>query len=138
MTNIDILRKELNKEEYSLTLASRVRRAGGLDGMSEKVAADLVKSFGLEPKEADADELAYKEYKKAMSGLDFWLKERADIGEATIFEAWGYDASGDAEMLERCKKEIADHKERLESLYESAKRYADWLRMPIDTRWKRV
>lgn len=136
MTNIEILRSELNKEEYSISLMRRVNRLGGIDGISEEDAENLVKRFDLEPKKEDLEESAYYEYKRTVARLKCWLRSRAEIGEAHLGKAWLYISDGDAEAVERIASEISRCIEDLKRLYPMACNYASWLGVKLDTTWR--
>lgn len=124
----NIIRQALDNEP-NICLVIDVRKAGGVDNLTEDQALRLVKRYRLnEQPTVDPDEAAYTEAKRLMDAIRYWEGCRAEIGEAHDFgEMCGYDASGDAEALSRCNREIAACEARIAELSEAANRHARFI-----------
>ena len=124
----NLIKKALeNEPDLSLMLA--VRRAGGIENLTDDQAEKLVRRFKLGVAHSvDADEEAYMEVKRLTASIKYWTERRAEVGEAHGFgEMCAYDPSGDAELLQKCDREIAACEMRIAELREAATRHAKFV-----------
>lgn len=126
----------ISGEEINLKARTQVKRAGGIDALTEEQAAKICKLCHIEAQETQ--ETAYERAKALMDTIAYWKRMRAGIGEAHDFgEMAGYDATGDAETLSRCNAEIGKAFDDLESVWEQASREAKLKGGKVWQDWKK-
>lgn len=125
---LEILKREIQKDEVSLKLDRLVRKNGGIDAIDEAIAEKICRTCRIKAeaaKDIRPEEAAYQEYRKNKESISFWKSLRADLGEAHGFgEMCGYNADGDKEARDRYNAEILKLEKRQEEIYDLAQKGA--------------
>lgn len=114
MTNKEIVKAAISGEEQNVKALNWVKRAGGIENVTEEMAARIVKICRLSVPDASEEETAYQKAKEYLRGIKYLKGQIAAIGEAHDFgQMSGYDANGDERARARYEREIRELEAKL-------------------------
>lgn len=109
-----IVKAAISGEEKNVSAFNWVKKAGGIENVTEEMAARIVKICRLSVPDASEEETAYQKAKEYLRGIKFLKGQIAAIGEAHDFgQMSGYDANGDERARARYEREIRELEAKL-------------------------
>lgn len=84
MTYIELIKEELNSDECNITLANRVKRAGGIEALTEEDAKRICRSLKME---IISDERRdYERMRTLFHSIENIQQANAEIGDASYHD----------------------------------------------------